>query len=140
MKNLTDILSSTNEVRFTETGIEIWVKSNTLTVENIESEKIKYDNLLQVLGNLEEDYDTLTLLLKICRGFSTIDKNGQPLPAADIKARLLQSITAEYGARDYLLIEYTKDVLKKEKELKLVEELSKEVIEKEIPNGQGKVK
>ena len=130
MKNLTDILSSTNEVRFTETGIEIWVKSNTLTVENIESEKIKYDNLLQVLGNLEEDYDTLTLLLKICRGFSTIDKNGQPLPAADIKARLLQSITAEYGARDYLLIEYTKDVLKKEKELKLVEELSKEIIKK----------
>ena len=136
MKNLTDILSSTNEVRFTETEIEIWVKSNTLTVENIESEKIKYDNLLQVLGNLEEDYDTLTLLLKICRGFSTIDKNGQPLPAADIKARLLQSITAEYGARDSLITAHATEMAK----LNPIEELPKEVIEKEIPNGQGKVK
>jgi hypothetical protein len=131
MKNLADILSSTNEVRFTETGVEIWVRSNNLTIENIELEKTKYNNLLQVLNGLEEDYDTLTLLLKICRSNAAVDVKGQPLPAAEIKARLLKSVTDEYGARDYLVIAHAAEMEK----LKPIEELPKEIIAKEIPNG-----
>ena len=126
MKNLADILSSTNEIRFTETEIEIWTKRTDLKVEDLEAEKIKYTNLLQVFNSLEEDYNTLVLFMKICKSHSTVDVKGQPLPAADITASLLKSITNEYGARDYLLTSHATEMAK----LNPIEELPKEVIEK----------
>lgn len=138
MKKLINILepSITNELRFTDTNVEVWTKSYNLKIEDLENEKIKYNNLLQVLDSLEEDYTTLIILIKICKSCAIVDARGQPIPASDIKFNLLKSITEEYGARNYLLIEHTKEVEK----LKLIEKLPKEVIKEELVNGQGKVK
>jgi hypothetical protein len=129
MKNLTDILSqtSTNEIRFTGTNIEIWTKRTDIKVEDLEVEKKKYNNILQLFNSLEEDYTTLVLLIKICKSCQTVNQTGLPLLAADIKAFLLKSITDEYGARDYLLTEHTTAMAK----LNPIEELPKEIVEKE---------
>ena len=128
--------TETNEIRFTDTTVEIWTKRTDLKVEDLEAEKIKYTNLLQVFNSLEEDYNTLVLFIKTCKSCPLVDKNGLPLPAADIKSSLVKSITDEYGARDYLLTEHTTAMAK----LNPIEELPKEIIEKELPNGQGKIK
>ena len=133
IKNLPNMLlpTETNEIRFTDTTVEIWTKRTDLKVGDLESEKIKYTNLLQVFNSLEEDYNTLVLFIKTCKSCPTVDQNGLPKTAADIKARLLKSITDEYGARDYLLTAHTTEMAK----LNPIEELPKEVIEKEITNG-----
>ena len=133
MKNLTNMLlpTETNEIRFTDTNIEIWTKRTVLKVEDLEAEKIKYSNLLQVFNSLEEDYNTLVVLIKTCKSCPIVDQNGLPKSAADIKAYLLKSITDEYGARDSLVTAHTAEMTK----LNPIEELPKEIIEKEIPNG-----
>jgi len=133
MKNLTSILvpALTKEIRYLDTTIEIWVKNKELKIEDVESEKTKYNNLLQILNLIEEDYDTLIMLIKICKSCPILDRIGVRLSAADIKSNLLKSITDEYEVRDYLLTERTKEVEK----LKPIEELPKEVIKEKLPNG-----
>ena len=131
MKKLSKLVvdPSNDELRLTETGIEVWKKQTIVDINVIKQEKERCDKILQIINNLDNDYDLIVLLIKVFTHCTIVDNKGTPLSVGDIKFNLSKDMTDEWGARNYIITKYELEYPEIENKIPEI------IIKEELDNG-----